>query len=330
MDLGAGTARTIQVNSGVAVVSGQLSNTGSLTKSGAGELQLTNANTYTGSTSVIGGTLTVSNDNNMGAAGGTIIFANGAALRLAATVNSARNVTLPAGGGLIDATAGTDSVFSGKVSSTGTGTLTKNGAGSLTLTGANNYTGLTQVNAGTLTLGVNAWTPVLTTATGGANITTGRLVFDYTGGSSPATTIASLLKTSHDNAGFNNSERLRSTTADGNKGLGWVDNGTSKVTVGYVYYGDGDVSGSVDLTDFTFLAANFNKVGGATWLQGDYNYDGNVDLTDFTFLASNFNKSLPLAASAASGIGSVVPEPASMISILAAAGAVMMKRRRRA
>jgi hypothetical protein len=57
---------------------------------------------------------------------------------------------------------------------------------------------------------------------------------------------------------------------------------------------------SVDLTDFTFLAANFNQ-SGRTFSQGDFNYDGTVDLTDFTFLAGNFNKTLaPAAANAPS------------------------------
>src|SRR5207248_8703043 len=52
---------------------------------------------------------------------------------------------------------------------------------------------------------------------------------------------------------------------------------------------------SVDLTDFTILAANFNGTA-KTWAEGDFNYDTKVDLTDFTILASNFNKSLPAAA----------------------------------
>src|SRR5207248_4087261 len=85
----------------------------------------------------------------------------------------------------------------------------------------------------------------------------------------------------------------------------------SAVLVRHVYYGDANINGTVDLTDFTFLAANFNKTGGAQWLDGDFNYDNNVDLTDFTFLASNFNQTLP-ADGGSPGLGSVVPEPASL------------------
>src|SRR5206468_174900 len=105
-----------------------------------------------------------------------------------------------------------------------------------------------------------------------------------------------------------------------------VDN--TSVLVRYTLSGDSNLSGGVDLTDFTFLAANFNKVGGATWLQGDYNYDGNVDLTDFTFLASNFNQSL--SAGDAASLGAPVPEPSTVTA--AVAGAIWMfdRRRRRA
>jgi autotransporter-associated beta strand protein len=207
----------------------------------------------------------------------------------------------------------------------GTGSVTKTASGTEIFVGSNTYTGLTTVSGGMLTLNTPAWPPVLTTGAG-ANITTGRLVFSYILNSSPAATIAALLKTSHDDNGFNNTQRLRSTTAGASKGLGWTDDGFQTV-VGYVYYGDNDLSGTVDLTDFTYLAANFNNVGGATWLQGDYNYDGNVDLTDFTFLASNFNKSLALSAPPAAGVGSTVPEPTALISV--SAGCALLRRRRR-
>jgi subtilisin family serine protease len=48
---------------------------------------------------------------------------------------------------------------------------------------------------------------------------------------------------------------------------------------------------AVDLTDFTFLASNFNQ-SGKNFAQGDFNYDDTVDLTDFTLLAANFNRTL--------------------------------------
>ena len=56
--------------------------------------------------------------------------------------------------------------------------------------------------------------------------------------------------------------------------------------------GDANRDKTVDLTDFTILATNFNATG-KNFGQGDFNYDAKVDLTDFTILATNFNKLLP-------------------------------------
>jgi hypothetical protein len=100
--------------------------------------------------------------------------------------------------------------------------------------------------------------------------------------------------------------------------------GTS-LLVRYTYSGDANIDGTVDLTDFTFLAANFNKGSGAVWLEGDFNYDQKVDLTDFTFLASNFNQSFPADGG---GLGSSVPEPTSMFALIGAASGLMFRRRR--
>jgi hypothetical protein len=56
--------------------------------------------------------------------------------------------------------------------------------------------------------------------------------------------------------------------------------------------GDASRDRSVDLTDFTILAANFNTTG-RNFTQGDFNYDMAVNLTDFTVLAASFNTLLP-------------------------------------
>ena len=82
------------------------------------------------------------------------------------------------------------SVFSGTIQNSGSLamlSLTKIGAGAVTLSGANTYTGVTTVQGGTLQLnGTVAQNPVLNV--GGADVQNdwSRLVFDYTGGSTPA------------------------------------------------------------------------------------------------------------------------------------------------
>jgi autotransporter-associated beta strand protein len=86
----------------------------------------------------------------------------------------------------------TDSVYSGNIS--GNGTLLKTGSGGLTLSGVNSYLGLTTVSAGELDLvGANAWNPI--TNLGGAYLSGGELIFDYTGSKDPFSMIAGLLGT---------------------------------------------------------------------------------------------------------------------------------------
>jgi autotransporter-associated beta strand protein len=206
----------------------------------------------------------------------------------------------------------------------GTLSLAKNGAGAWRLTAANTYTGTTTVNGGTLQLAAASRNPVLAGA-GGADIRSGRIVFEYSG-SSPAGTIASMLAAAY--PGNFASGQLRSSTATGSQGLGWLDDGSSTVQVAAALYGDANLDGSVDLSDFTFLAANFNGTS-KVWAQGDFNYDGAVDLSDFTFLAGNFNKTLA-AGSGSSGavLGATVPEPTAL-SVLALTGCALARRRRR-
>ena len=72
--------------------------------------------------------------------------------------------------------------------------------------------------------------------------------------------------------------------------LAFIDNTT--VVVRNTLAGDFDLSGSVNLADFTVLANSFGRTG-RLFSQGDANYDGRVNLADFTVLANAFGNSLP-------------------------------------
>ena len=127
------------------VLSGGLSGSGSLTKTGPATLILTGANNYAGTTTVSTGTLGVSNDGNLGA--GAVILDGGALLvRVGANIDN--DVKVGTSGGTISLAA--DATFTGAIS--GTGTLTKTGSGTLTLSGTNTYTGTTTITEGTLRL----------------------------------------------------------------------------------------------------------------------------------------------------------------------------------
>jgi autotransporter-associated beta strand protein len=220
----------------------------------------------------------------------------------------------------------------------GTG-LKMNGTGTLQLDGNNSYAGTTSVQSGRLvTLSDNARAPIFTG--GGADITGGRLMFDYNAGGStdPVSLVSSTLA-----AGFNQSPTkfatgaLRtSNPADPNKGLGWADNTTVKqLSVLYTWYGDANLDGTVNALDFNALATNFGSNNGSQiWANGDYNYDGNVNSLDFGILAANFNKQMPVPAPvsgdvAVTSLGSLVPEPSSMALLLGAGLALARRTRRR-
>jgi autotransporter-associated beta strand protein len=226
--------------------------------------------------------------------------------------------------------------------------IIKSGATSTqTLSGSNSYTGVTQVNAGTLVLSQpNSWalsalTTATPTATNGSIVNGGRLIFDYTGNvaNSPATTVKNALT-----AGFAEATRFSTglirtgNVVDNNHGLGWTDDGSTKVTVAYTYYGDADLNGSVNIADFNTLAAHFASSG--TWQTGDFNYDGVVNLLDLNAVATNFGatpvlstlpSSIPLGALLSNNspaLGTLVPEPASLGMIALGATALLRRRRR--
>ncbi|MBZ9982492.1 MULTISPECIES: autotransporter domain-containing protein [unclassified Mesorhizobium] len=147
------TARNVTLNAGGGTfltgadltAAGVVTGGGSLIKTGAGTLTLSGANSYTGGTSILNGTLQVSADANLGAASGGLAF-DGGTLQNTAALATGRSVTLEAGGGIFQ----TDSNLTVTGAISGSGSLTKDGAGTLTLTGSNSYQGNTLIEVGTL------------------------------------------------------------------------------------------------------------------------------------------------------------------------------------
>src|SRR5262245_31659446 len=129
-----------------ATIAAPITGAGGIIKIGAGTIVLSGVNTYLGGTVIQAGTLAVSADNNLGDSSGSLSF-DGGTLRYLAGFSSNRTVTLDTGGGIFD-TNGNYAALTGAIG--GGGRLRKIGTGTLTLAGGSNYSGSTEVNAGTL------------------------------------------------------------------------------------------------------------------------------------------------------------------------------------
>jgi beta-glucanase (GH16 family) len=119
-------------------------------------------------------------------------------------------------------------------------------------------------------------------------------------------------------SGYNGGPGIISTTAVTNPNalttLGVIQNSTtsgipvyttfagqtavvSDVLVKYTYYGDANLSGNVDGTDYSLIDQGFNSAGAMTgWVYGDFNYDQKTDGSDYALIDNAFNQqTTPLA-----------------------------------
>ena len=251
MNLATGGAGSVTFNNTLGIAGG------SLLKDGAGTLLLLGTNTYSGPTTVSGGVL------QAGATGGlssnsAITLANVAGVTLNVNTFTATIGSLAGGGttggiltlvtgGLVTGGNNSSTTFAGIISGT-TGKLTKAGSGTMTLTGVNTYTGVTTINAGTLsvaTIGAGGVAGNLGQATNAsANIVLNGGALQYTG-----------------------------VTASTDRGLT-----LNSVTTNAV-----DVASGVVLTNTGVLAGttgHLNKIGAGTFaLAGANTYTGNTKVT---------------------------------------------------
>ena len=137
-------------------LAGKISGSGDINKNNSGTLTISNtSNSYTGRTIIEGGTVSISNSANLGYTPGSVdpdnIILNSGTLNTTSDITLATNkgITLT-GNGTINTDDGTTFTYGGVITSTGD--LIKSGSGTLVLSGTSDYTGNTNINAGTLKL----------------------------------------------------------------------------------------------------------------------------------------------------------------------------------
>jgi len=190
-----GTGGTFAINRSNTVTQGSdfssnLTGAIGFTQSGTGTTILNAANSYTGVTTISGGTLSVSSignglaDSNIGKSdklATNLVFGTGTLDYTGARATSDRAFTI---NNFATATINTtnDLTLAGATGTATSGKLIKTGTGTLTLTGANTYTGTTTVSGGTLALAKQAslynatqasWTQTNITVASGATLALG-------------------------------------------------------------------------------------------------------------------------------------------------------------
>jgi autotransporter-associated beta strand protein len=161
------------------------------------------------------------------------------------------------------------------------------------------------------------------------------LVIDYTGGSSPVTSIEAMVASGY-NGGNWLGKGITSSTAALNTGryaLTVIDNATipthldnfdgvdtsnhNQVIVKFSWVADIDLDGLVTSNDAITFAAHYTEGAPANHQTGDLNYNGVFDSNDAILFAAAYSESLPH-----------LPEPASLGILALGAGALLLKRRK--
>ncbi|WP_428940775.1 beta strand repeat-containing protein [Fontivita pretiosa] len=118
----------------------------------------------------------------------------------------------------------------------------------------------------------------------------------------------------------------------------------TEVLVKFTYFGDADLSGSIDATDYSLIDNGYvNSLSG--WINGDFDYSGVIDATDYALIDNAYvNQAGPLAealiaeharmfggeylAALRAVQSGVVPEPATAGVLVLGATAMLGRRRR--
>jgi hypothetical protein len=183
------------------------------------------------------------------------------------------------------------------------------GTGTINLTGDlsnsfSNYT-LKIENGALVTLGNDQHMGGLTlVGNGSLDVKNYTMLINYGANPDPVAAVSAALKSGLKGGAWNGAGIFSSVAAVNTRyALGYADGtdgivsglSSGQIEIKYTLYGDLNLDGVVNGTDFGYLAAHFGKAI-TGWDHGDLNYDGAVNGTDFGLLAANFGKTATGAA----------------------------------
>lgn len=283
---------TVADSTAVFTVSGSVSGTGDVIKTGAGVVVLSGANTYTGKTVVNAGSIQVSAEAGLGGnpTGGfqaDQLTLNGGTLIATANMlidDANRGITLGATGGTFSVNSGVTLTVANAIA--GGGTFTKSGAGTMVANGANNFNGAVVVNAGTLTFGNQLALASGTVTAGTMNL--GGAVNSFSG-----TVQVGTLATGALNYAVVGGSLSIGSGASSNLDIGVINDASTTAR-----------KGTVDLRGSASFTANVGMVRLGVYVSG-----GNVGLEGDLFLATNntitASTSFVVASSSTPGVAGV-------------------------
>jgi autotransporter-associated beta strand protein len=286
-----GSNGTIDTDGNTLTLSGSLSGPGGLIKAGSGTLVLTAVNTFSGNTTIAGGTLQIDNplalENSMVVTTSSPQSSNMGNLNLnglnAVLGGLAGSGQLALGSGTLTiGNAGGTNVFAGSLN--GNGSLIKLGSGMTTFSGSNSFLGTTSIIAGTLEAGTTASLPNLF-APSKVSVAAGAMLAVGVGGSQQWTgnDIANLL--SETSFVFASSASLGIDTNGGNFTYAGVFPNTSPVLV-KLGSNTLTLAGSNSNTAGITIDAGVLQLGGSAVLGGSANLlavnGGTLDLNGYS------------------------------------------------
>jgi autotransporter-associated beta strand protein len=296
--IGSGALTVVSTGS---TFSGLITGSGTLTKEGAGTLTLSGSDSASGTTDIYAGTFTLAYSgsfagNVLSAATGTVTNINGTLtntplITADGTLNFGANNTsgflLRTLGGLIIGPS--SNVANGVVN---VAFASPHSARTLIMTSSLSFSGTTNAWSGKLDLSNND----MIVHYGSLSTITNQVESGYNNGNwngSGITSSAAAADSTHLTALgviLNANDSNVPLYASGSP-LGSFDGynpAATDVLVKYTYYGDANLNGDVDGTDYALIDNGYmNQLTG--WYNGDFNYDGAVNGSDYTLMDNAFN-----------------------------------------